>query len=84
MDDEFENTKYNSQNDSYDLDEYGIKKVMDTYLSEDIKLVTILYYYNDFSINEISETLNIPSGTVKSRLAKAREILKSKLENKEV
>ena len=54
------------------------------YLSEDIKLVTILYYYNDFSINEISETLNIPSGTVKSRLAKAREILKSKLENKEV
>ena len=40
--------------------------------------------YNDFSINEISETLNIPSGTVKSRLAKAREILKSKLENKEV
>lgn len=84
IDDEFENTKYNSQNDLYDLDEYGIKKVMDTYLSEDIKLVTILYYYNDFSINEISETLNIPSGTVKSRLAKAREILKSKLENKEV
>ncbi len=42
-------------------------------LSQELKLVTVLYYYDEFSINEISEMLNIPEGTVKSRLARARD-----------
>ena len=44
-------------------------------LEEDLKKVTLLYYYNDLSITEISEILNIPKGTVKSRVFRAREKL---------
>ena len=65
--------------DEYEVDEYGIKEAM-KYLNEDLKLITILYYYDDYSIKEISHIINIPEGTVKSRLSKAREILKQKLE----
>ena len=45
--------------------------------------MTILYYYDDYSVNEISEIVDIPIGTVKSRLSRAREILKNKLGKEE-
>ena len=41
-------------------------------IENDLKTVTVLYYYDDLSVNEISEILNIPEGTVKSRLSRAR------------
>lgn len=41
-------------------------------IDENLRLITVLYYYNDLSVSKISETLNIPEGTVKSRLARAR------------
>ena len=44
-----------------------------TNIDSDLKLVTVLYYYDEFSIKEISEMINIPEGTVKSRLSRARE-----------
>lgn len=65
--------------DEYEIDKYGIKQAMEN-LSEDQKLITILYYYDDYSVKEISKIVDIPEGTVKSRLSKAREILKEKLE----
>lgn len=68
-----------AQYDKYEVDEYGIKDAM-KYLNEDLKLITILYYYDNYSVKEISQIINIPEGTVKSRLSKAREILKQKLE----
>ena len=68
-----------AQYDEYEVDEYGIKDAM-KYLNEDLKLIIILYYYDDYSVKEISQIINIPEGTVKSRLSKAREILKQKLE----
>jgi RNA polymerase sigma-70 factor (ECF subfamily) len=40
-----------------------------------------LFYTEEYSINEISTFLNIPIGTVKSRLFKAREKLKIILKN---
>ena len=40
-----------------------------------------LFYTEEYSINEISAFLNIPIGTVKSRLFKSREKLKSILKN---
>ena len=41
-----------------------------------------LFYKEGYSINEISTFLDIPKGTVKSRLFKAREKLKSIIKNK--
>ena len=38
-----------------------------------------LFYYNDLTINQIAEILNIKTSTVKSQLFRARQILKEKL-----
>jgi RNA polymerase sigma-70 factor (ECF subfamily) len=43
------------------------------------RVVVALYYVNDLSLKEISETLDIPVGTVKSRLYYGRSVLKKKL-----
>ena len=53
-------------------------------LEEDLKIVTVLYYYNDLSISVISDILNIPKGTVKSRVFRAREKLYEILSKEEV
>lgn len=42
----------------------------------------ILYYYEELSTIDISTTLKIPEGTVRSRLFRARTILKSNIEGK--
>lgn len=43
------------------------------------RVVVVLYYLNDLSIQEISDILNIPTGTVKSRLHYGRNLLKKQL-----
>lgn len=43
------------------------------------RVVVVLYYLNDLSLQEISEILNIPVGTVKSRLYYGRRALQNKL-----
>ena len=43
------------------------------------KEIIILYYYQEFDTLEISKILNIAEGTVRSRLYRAREILKKKI-----
>lgn len=48
-------------------------------LSSKHQIVIILFYYQDLSILEISEVLNVKEGTVKSRLFKAKEKLKDYL-----
>lgn len=47
-----------------------------------LKDVVILYYYQEFDTKEISKILNIAEGTVRSRLHRAREILKNKLKGR--
>lgn len=42
--------------------------------------VLILYYYDEFTTKEIAQILEIPQGTVKSRLARGRKQLKGLLE----
>lgn len=80
---ELENDIANAGYDDYDVDQYGIKKALES-LNDDLRLIIILYYYDNFSINEISKIIDIPNGTVKSRLYKARTILKEKLEKEEI
>lgn len=48
-------------------------------LDEEFRTVVILRDTEDMSYDEISEILEIPHGTVKSRLHRARKILKEKL-----
>ena len=45
-----------------------------------LKPVVVLYYYEDFSIEDTARALGIPRGTVKSRLSKARNCLRQTLE----
>lgn len=48
-------------------------------MKDKIKLPIIMFYNLDMSIEEISEILNIPKGTVKSRLNRGRNMVKSAL-----
>jgi RNA polymerase sigma-70 factor, ECF subfamily len=43
------------------------------------RVVVVLYYLNDLSLQEISEILDVPVGTVKSRLHYGREMLRKSL-----
>ncbi|WP_141434431.1 sigma-70 family RNA polymerase sigma factor [Bacillus sp. 03113] len=45
-------------------------------LKEELRVVTVLFYYEDLSTKEISKLLKIPEGTVRSRLSNARGLLK--------
>lgn len=60
-----------------------LEKALDL-LEADLRIVTVLYYYYDFSISEIADVLNIPKGTVKSRVFRAREKLYDILSKEEV
>jgi len=44
-------------------------------LDDMFRLPVILYYFADHSVTDIGRILNIPPGTVKSRLHKARSLL---------
>ncbi len=50
-------------------------------LPQKYKTAVILYYYNDYSVEEIANTLKISKSAVKMRLKRAREILKIELED---
>lgn len=45
-------------------------------LSEELRITTVLFYFEDMSIKDIASILNIPNGTVRSRLSRARKILR--------
>lgn len=49
-------------------------------LPEKYKMPIYLYYSADMQINEVSKILGLPEGTVKSRMRKAKKILKEELE----
>lgn len=48
-------------------------------LPEKYRVVVHLYYYEELSVKEISDCLNRREGTIKSQLARSRELLKRKL-----
>lgn len=53
-------------------DESELEKILNQ-IDSDLRTVVVLYYYDDLSVSEISDVLNIPEGTVKSRLARSRD-----------
>ena len=50
-------------------------------LKKEISAVIILYYAHEYSVKEIAKIMSIPAGTVKSRLAKGRELLREEIED---
>ena len=64
--------------DAYKLSEDELDAAVSS-LSLEFRTVITLYYFQDMRIKEIAGVLQIPQGTVKWRLSKAREKLKEKL-----
>ena len=62
-----------------DLEQDVIAKVIA--LPEKYKSAIILFYYNDYTVKEISKTLKISKSAVKKRLQRGRDILKLELED---
>ena len=50
-------------------------------LDDTIRIPLLLYYYREFGLAEIARMMDIPEGTVKSRLARARQLLKELMED---
>ncbi len=65
------------KNDETKIDVY--KKLL--MLEPKYKSVIVLYYYQDFTVAEISKALKISESAVKMRLKRGREILKLELED---
>jgi len=66
-----------SDNIDEELDFYNILNN----LSSEYRLVIVMYYVNRFTTREISEILNEKEGTIKSRLSRARQQLKTYYSN---
>ncbi|MBC7411122.1 MAG: sigma-70 family RNA polymerase sigma factor [Bacteroidia bacterium] len=73
----------NTYADTNGTDAIGLKAVVDS-LKDDYKLMIQLAYYKGYTQDEISKELNIPLGTVKTRvrnaLLKLRELSKEKIQ----
>ena len=63
-------------NEEYDL----IRQAVDE-LDEKHRIVIVLHYFSDYAVEELASIIGIPQGTVKSRLHKARKIIRRRLGN---
>ena len=60
-----------------------IMDIIDRELSDDVRRTIILFYFDEMSTGEIAEVLNIPQGTVLSRLNFAKKKIKKEVEKYE-
>jgi RNA polymerase sigma-70 factor (ECF subfamily) len=61
-----------------DIDRQALQRGLDQ-LPAKFRVVLVMYYYEDLAYREIAEKLNLPIGTVMSRLARAKGHLRAKL-----
>ena len=59
-------------------EQQGVSEAVN-HLKPEFKEVVLLFYYQGYSVSEISEMLGIAEGTVSSRLSRAREKLQKEL-----
>lgn len=80
------NTKSNASSEDEALHNWEKNNVKHTVFDLPTKYreVIFLYYYEEFTIKEISELMNIPMSTVKTRLGRGKSKLKEKLERAEI
>ena len=78
---QFDETILENQEKYYDI--YKVESSLERTLNkldEDLREVTVLYYYDELNIKDIASIINIPEGTVKSSLSRARDNIKKILE----
>ena len=61
-----------------DVDPERLQKALND-LPEGFRTPLILYYFDDFSYRDIAEQMDLPMGTVMSRLARAKTYLRNRL-----
>ncbi len=64
--------------DDWDVDPQQLQKVLDE-LDDAYRLPLILFYFEEMSYKDIAEILQVPMGTVMSRLSRAKAYLRDKL-----
>ncbi len=74
---EFDEEKYQQQEDKPEQQENNLSHVINR-LPATEKQIIHLFYLDEMRLKEISNILEIPVGTVKSRLNRARKLLKDK------
>ena len=79
MDDEITQNTLGKE-DTYEV-ESSLEWVLNK-IDKDLKQIVVLYYYDELSVTEIGNILEIPAGTVKSRLSRAREQISKIIKNK--
>lgn len=67
----------------FDIDEEALQQALGK-LTEDYRSAVILYYFQELSYKEIAEVLDVPLGTVMSRLSRGKAQLKELLERRDV
>lgn len=60
-------------------DDYGLRKMVNT-LKDEQKILVELSYFQGFTHEEISKSLNIPLGTVKTRIRSALTLLRTMIQ----
>lgn len=60
-------------------DDYGLRKMVNT-LKDEYKILVDLSYFQGFTHEEISKSLNIPLGTVKTRIRSALTLLRTMIQ----
>lgn len=75
--------QYITETEDYGFIEEIVHKEVDTFPTE-LRSVAILKYFEEFKETEISEILDIPLGTVKSRLIRVRKKLQKGLQEQEI
>lgn len=67
------------ENTDYQELKHALKNLIDE-LPEDQRMCLLMYYFEELSINEIAESLELNNNTIKSRLNYARKRIKEKVE----
>lgn len=70
------NQKVNEERYVDTYEDLDLKRALDS-LEEELKIIVELYYYEDLSLKDMAKILEVPQGTLKSRLSRARKRLYS-------
>jgi RNA polymerase sigma-70 factor (ECF subfamily) len=64
--------------EAFEIDQKQLQAAIDE-LPDEFKLPLVMFYFEEYSYREISEQLDLPPGTVMSRLSRAKSHLRRKL-----